>query len=119
MKRLLFLIVSVILTYSFILIDYIPIMSGEVIDKEYVVAPNVKVFQFGKFYAPVDDKWLITLEANGVIFEVEVDKSEYKDAHIGEEYNIIHKPFTKSNFYVFWTVLLLILFLTYIVIVIL
>lgn len=84
-KRLL-IIGILLLTYYFVVNFNLPILGGKVISKEFIEVPKGKVLA-NRFEAKKEEQWLITIESKGVIFEVEVDESEYKGLKKGSKYS--------------------------------
>ena len=62
-----------------------PIFGGTVVSKEFIEVPEVKSLG-NRFESRKEDQWIITLESKGVIFEVEVDESEYNGLKKGSTY---------------------------------
>lgn len=73
------------LTYCFAINFDLPILGGKVISKEFIEVPKGKVLG-NRFESKKGEKWLIIIEAKGVIFEVEVDESEYNGLKKGSNY---------------------------------
>jgi hypothetical protein len=61
-------------------------MGGRVISKEFIEVSKGKSLG-NRFESRKEDQWLITIESKGVIFEVEVDESEYKVLNKGSSYS--------------------------------
>ena len=61
-------------------------MGGRVVSKEFIEVPKEKSLG-NRFESRKEEQWLITLESKGVIFEVEVDESEYNGLKTGSSYS--------------------------------
>lgn len=85
MVKRLFLIGILLLTYCFVINFDLPILGGKVISKEFIEVPKGKVLA-NRFESKKEEQWLITIESKGVIFEVEVDVSEYNGLKKGSTY---------------------------------
>lgn len=86
MVKRLFIIGILLLTYCFVINFNLPILGGKVVSKEFIEVPKGKVLS-NRFESRKEDQWLVTVESKGVIFEVEVDESEYKGLKKGSRYS--------------------------------
>lgn len=85
LEKRLVIIGIMVLTYCFVINFKMPIFGGTVVSKEFIEVPEVKSLD-NRFESRKEDQWIITLESKGVIFEVEVDESEYNVLNKGSSY---------------------------------